>query len=1409
MNSRVTGWPVRWVLVMVVAAAIISLGTRTSKAQSARIVHTITKQRDVPPQYGRDLWLAVPQNYLDQTGKYIALFITSTANTTVHIEVGNNPSTLQDQPVAAYQVATVLMNLQWEIKTNDIIEQKGIHVWSDDADIQVYEMSHSPYTSDGMLVIPTIGWGTDYAVAGFAALDASEFSDGDEPSEFALVADQDNTLVQITPSCALRGVSSTSVGHQAGQMFTVNLNKGQCVQYKSTRGLSADEMDVTGTLIHSTVPVGVVGASQCPFIPVSYPACDHVLEMMPSMRTWSKTYYTAPFTGRKKGDTFCILGSTSGQRIYRTDNAIPKRLFATVDPGVPYWDNSTSTPCRWESDQPFMLVQYINSASWEGTGASTGDPAEVVINPVEQFAKTIIFQVPKAQGSQTEYTDYVNLIVNAKAAASTTFDGQNIIAAHYPVQSADGIYNCYFIKNLAPATTHIVKSDSGVGVYEYGYGSYESYAWAGALGTGTVSSPDTIPPAARPSTLCYTAHVDLSDMDVNASKLGDIRLDSSINMTYSLDTSWIAGAGLPSSYYDMSVLDDTKPGILQISVYDIAGNLTTIRSIYTPQIAVIGPPQLDVGVGSVAGPAIYGYDTIVNIGTTPFLINTLSLTSLNIGFTIDSGASVGETLQPGEKRIIRIAFFPVSTKTATDTIVFGDSCTLQEVSVIGSGGTGFRVDDWDFGPILLGSSGTHRVLIHNNSTVPIHITNITVDSSEFTFDPSVLANPGIVVPGRDTADVTFTFTPKYIIRDTTAGHFICAELGEQDDQLIGRGIQPENIFESSISDTLDCAHPGDSLHFLFTLKVAGSDQTFINGITHSASTDTNWKNFKGSFQSGAPVNLSSVTELDPGQEIFVSEVFVIPSYVDGTFTDTLTALSNTGPLTVTATIISASRGGTLQPSSIVFNQVPYKSSNIQSQQFVLTDTGISDMSIDSVSLEPGGKYNNAFTISTNPPLPYTLASHDSITVTVHFDPDSSFDAYQDATVQFYGNSCSFMTEGVQGQVGVSGDTILGYIPTQILSCSAQDEFVTVLNLKPHDTINDVIDTIVSFGISGADAGYFDTVTTVTGLIVHGKDSLKIPIRFIPSGSASGVYNAQVTIQMHDTRGGDITLVEPISGIAATDTVAISSNFGLAQSSTVGSTVALPINLHVTGLTDSLIDEQISAVRLQYLFNSDLLDMPAGSIANSYAPPNGSGWTVDPSGSSLTLDSRRKQAQSGVSYVDTLVLLLKNSSYLSGNMTSLGRLSFEAMLTSEDTMTNVSLDSIELLSGDSNGYTQVSGCVTTLASGGSFSLIYQCGDQTIRDFMNGQSTFIFLQPATPDPITGNAVTLRYANRGETNITISIYDVLGHEVMRPVDNVRHAAGAWEVMADVGKLPSGTYTYRITAGNAVASKQFVIQR
>ncbi|MDP4200443.1 MAG: T9SS type A sorting domain-containing protein, partial [Bacteroidota bacterium] len=103
----------------------------------------------------------------------------------------------------------------------------------------------------------------------------------------------------------------------------------------------------------------------------------------------------------------------------------------------------------------------------------------------------------------------------------------------------------------------------------------------------------------------------------------------------------------------------------------------------------------------------------------------------------------------------------------------------------------------------------------------------------------------------------------------------------------------------------------------------------------------------------------------------------------------------------------------------------------------------------------------------------------------------------------------------------------------------------------------------------------------------------------------------------------------------------------------------------------------------------------------------------------------------------------------------------------------------------------------------------CGDKTMRAVMNGATEIDLIHPATPDPVTGNAIKISYANRLEGILSLGIYDILGNEVARPLDGVAQGAGSWQVVCDVSHLPSGQYTYRLSEGRTVISKQFVIQR
>src|SRR5579872_1938240 len=163
-------------------ALATAVGAGAARAQNGLIQHQIVEQRNAPPTAGREFWFAIPSNYWGQDlgGKYLNVYITSAYNTTAY--VGHGTDTI-GVPVTAYKISTYNAPRSWEIITSGYVEDNGVHVWSKDADLTVYFMSHNEYTSDGTYVIPTIGWGTDYVVAGFASLYEGS---NDLPSEFTI-----------------------------------------------------------------------------------------------------------------------------------------------------------------------------------------------------------------------------------------------------------------------------------------------------------------------------------------------------------------------------------------------------------------------------------------------------------------------------------------------------------------------------------------------------------------------------------------------------------------------------------------------------------------------------------------------------------------------------------------------------------------------------------------------------------------------------------------------------------------------------------------------------------------------------------------------------------------------------------------------------------------------------------------------------------------------------------------------------------------------------------------------------------------------------------------------------------------------------------------------------------------------
>ena len=1045
-------------------AAIFLSCAVSAFGQNARIVHTITRQRNAPASMGRDLWFTMIMNYGGNTGdKYYNLYVTSPQKTNIYVNCANQATKVL--PVQPYQVASFNIPLSWEMTKSAIVEPIAIHVWSNDGDVCAYLMSHNDYTCDGMYIIPSIGWGKDNVVAAYGALyEGTGTYVFDEPSEFVLVANQDNTVCTITPSCDIRIESSPSscrncLDHMKGIPWVEVLNKGDAVQYKTISATDADNFDMTGTIIHSSNPVGLVAGSMCPNIPSGYPYCDHICEMIPPVRCWGKTYISAPFypaAQNKQWSSFLVIGTTANQIIYRSDPTTGKQQYCVLGAQYStYFRPDIDQPSKWESDEPFLVVQYINSATYPDGVIGQGDPSMVVLPPVEQWTKDVTFQTPISIGNQSPFKNYVNILVKNTAIQSTKFMGKGISGGiHFAV---DNNYSVFRIGGLKPGA-YEVTSDSAIGVYVYGYGYDESYAQGAPTATGTFNSPDTVPPLATATGQCFQAHVFLSDTSAPpkppASKLGFIRLDSIYNMSYLRhDLNWQEGIGRDSSFYDMFVPDSTRPALLQISVFDVAGNRTTILSTYTPQLASIMPPAQDFGIGKlITGPAVIMYDSIFNNGSVPFAFNNLHLINGGMNAGQSGFTLVNPNMSPlavGEKRAVEISFIPQVPTTSYDTLVFGDQCMLQQVVVYGTGGgADFRITNYDFGtlqifdpanvgvppinPIVKFSDSAQdnpmpptRVSTHIvdlSKTQAITISAIISDDPHFVLDPSVKL-PFTIDPldgakyAGDTT-VNFIFIPTAVGLVTGLWHVTSnsvgpdgKQLGRRNAKLTGAAAIAGQQFFRDTTILLSCVSAGDVVQILDTLLATGTLGADITNITHTAANDPSWTGFEAFLQNGNIADFSKNPEhLSQSDLLIVVEDYHPPVGSSKTAYDTIVATTaNGGTLAVHSKVQSIYRAMSVSPTSIRFPKVAYKDPAPPSQSITITNSADADLVIQAINFSAppnNGKYDPAFSITNlSIPLPAILQPGQSLQANITFDPSFSPDTDQSARFMLVSNGC--------------------------------------------------------------------------------------------------------------------------------------------------------------------------------------------------------------------------------------------------------------------------------------------------------------------------------------------------------------------------------------------------------------------
>ncbi|MBV4358182.1 T9SS type B sorting domain-containing protein [Pinibacter aurantiacus] len=292
------------------------------------------------------------------------------------------------------------------------------------------------------MLMPTGTYSKDYTTLGLRQIFGTMPSIITASSWVNVVADANNTVVEITPS------NPTLGGKAAGVPFRVTLNRGQVYQilgaFKTIHtpaelgnsSTSYEYYDLTGTKVVAVpnsdgncLPIGVfTGNAGTTVRCTNDPGGDsYVFQQSYPMQAWGKRFLTAPLAtanGQKEMlfNLFRVLVKDPATVVKRNGVKMTGMLPGNV------YEFTTRDPQYFEADKPIMVSQsctYFNACGNDEYNAPGSPETAVYLTPVGLGVDSAMF------ARKTGGPNYVTAIVPKGAVGSLKIDGSNTFDTSY------------------------------------------------------------------------------------------------------------------------------------------------------------------------------------------------------------------------------------------------------------------------------------------------------------------------------------------------------------------------------------------------------------------------------------------------------------------------------------------------------------------------------------------------------------------------------------------------------------------------------------------------------------------------------------------------------------------------------------------------------------------------------------------------------------------------------------------------------------------------------------------------------------------------------------------------------------------------------------------------------------------
>jgi gliding motility-associated-like protein len=679
---------------------------------------------------GTEFWLGYGHNVLftqdnPVNGQTLILYlsadqaaiVTVTVNSTGFSQTVNIPANTVDFSVIIPKSGINDARIQTEG-----ISTKGIHIESD-VPIVAYAHQYGLFSSGATMLMPVETYGHRYFSINFTQV--SNYPDS--YSWFYVVASEDNTRLEITPS------DSTEGGWLPNITYSVNLNKGEIYNVFGKKTGNTTGKDMTGSKVISIPggdalchPIAMFSGSSRMIICTNGGGEVMQQQIFPA-QAWGTQYLTHHTLNNTTTDINATFRNY--YRICVQDPATIVKRNGVVMSGLInnfYYQYIDSTGGDfYTADKPILVSQYTpgKNQCWGTLSNPYGDPEMIYLSPIEQGQKHVLFYTTSKFGIDYIYS---NITVPTTGLSSLRVDGFPLPASQIKAHPNNPAFSVAIANLTNIDMQHTISCDSAFTGIVYGLGFFESYAYnvgtlvnnLNAIGqiknvNSTVGGVDSFTCRQTPFRLFIKVAYPLTAIHWKLSQVAGIspNTDSVINAPVPVLTEIINGR----TYYTYTLQQDftiTNPGTFYLPVTYSAPQIDNCSQTenYNMEIIVKLPPTADFTVPlinclydtvhfihvPVAGPfTITNYLWNFDDATTQTTMDAHKLFTApgiqNVRYRIyANNGCIGDTT-----KMIDILPNPTAVIGAGSPICASDSVLISDTSAITSG----TITSWryDFG----------------------------------------------------------------------------------------------------------------------------------------------------------------------------------------------------------------------------------------------------------------------------------------------------------------------------------------------------------------------------------------------------------------------------------------------------------------------------------------------------------------------------------------------------------------------------------------------------------------------------------------------------------------------------------------------------------------------------------------